>query len=1676
MTDVTYPSEVLEEVAAALDLDPEELDPDADLISLGLDSLRLMRLLQRWRKRGFDRTFADLAAAPRLSRWLDWWHDLDPAAPPPAPEGTAAPATGDPGEPFDLTAVQRAYWQGRADEQVLGGVGCHVYFEFDQDAARAVAADPLEATVRDLVRRHEMLRARVDEDGRQRVLPVSPWPGPTVTDLRHTTDVDGELARVRRERSHRRLDVARGEVFDVALTLLPDGGTRVHLQLDLIVGDVMSLEILFRELAAGLAGQRPGPAPGVRFAEYLAIRPARRAEEHRRWWHDRLADLPLGPALPLAADPSTLTRPRFHRRSHLVPHARWARFSEVCRSYGCTPSVALATAYAEVLANWSDGGHFLLNLPVFDRQDVHPDIDRVIADFTSLVLVPVDCTRPAPFAERTEAVAQSVREALAHADHSGVDVARDLSRRHQLATPAAPVVFTSTLGTRLFDAEVTDHLGSPVYAVSQTPQVHLDHQVYETPEGVLLVWDAVDDLFPAGTLDAMFATYQQFVESLALTTTWEHQARFPLPAEQRAVRDKVNSTQAPYPPRTLGADLAERALERPGAPAVIDGERTLSYRELWSMSLRVGGWLTAHGVTPGSRVTVRLPRSAEAVAAVLGVHAAGAAYVPVGVDQPPARRERIRERCAPVREIDEECLAEALAHPHPLSGPVETDPHGAAYVFFTSGSTGAPKGVEVSHAAARNTVRCLVDRAGVGPEDRVLAVSAMAFDLSVFDVFGVLGAGGTLVVVPPESWRDARVWCDLVRRHRVTLWNSVPALLEMLLTAAEGPAHGDALRSLRLALVSGDWVGLNLSARLHARAGARLTALGGATEAAIWSNAMDVPVTVPPDWVSVPYGYPLRAQRFRVVDPLGRDRPDWAVGELWIGGAGVALGYAGDPTLTAERFVEADGERWYRTGDMGRYRPDGALEFLGRRDQQVKVRGHRIELGEIDSALESDPEVAHAVSLVETGPDGHRRLLSVVVGRDGQRPDGRRLRRVVRALLPPSMVPELVVVADSLPLSSNGKVDRPALSARLGALTEDEEHADTEPPRPGAEERVAGIWAEVLGAQVTDRQADFFALGGDSLTATRVLARLGEAGYTDVGVAALFRHPRLRRFAAELGDPQTTTSTSPTALVPDPAGRHEPFALTPVQRAYWLGRDARLELGGCGTTYYLEFDTGRVDEARLRDAWRQVVERHDMLRAVVSSEGQQRVLPDPGPATVDVRQAADRDSARRWLSEEVARREFDLADWPAHHLAVAHYADRSRIGLAVDYTLLDGLSILLLLEELAAGYQGRTTTEVAPTFRDYVHQSPPPGERARQYWLDRLDSLPQAPALPLAQAPAQVTRPRFTRRAWTLPTPEWDQLCARAREVGVTPSTALLTAYVRTLADWSDQRELTVNLTLFDRREVHPDVDRILGDFTTLLLLGCHLAPGDNQASLSRRVQQRLGADLEHREFSAVDVQRERARRGTSLVVPVVFTSVLSVGGRSMANSTGFLGDPVDGLTSTPQVWLDHQVFETGAGVTLVWDSLDALFPEGDLDRRFAAYQELVRELTTASGWHREFGLPTGRTAPPAEVGPAPSPAEVGEAAGRPPEEPDEATALVERRLAALWRELLNVDRVRPGDDFLSLGGDSLRGMRLLTGIERAFGVSVPFERVLVSGLRELATLVADSRRTVGPTVDEGEL
>jgi amino acid adenylation domain-containing protein len=1018
-------------------------------------------------------------------------------------------------EPFPLTDIQQAYWIGRAGVLELGNVGAHFYLELQ---AGSLDRDRLERAWQRLIERHGMLRTVVLPDGRQRMLEPAPRYRIEMEDVTGlaSDEVEAALARERARMSHQ---VHLGEQwppFEIKMIRLGPEQTRLHISLDLIMIDLWSFRLLMREWL--LVYENPTAALSrleLGFRDYVLAAAALEETEALRYWLDRLPELPPPPDLPLARAPSTVAQPRFCRRAETLGADDWQRIKERARSERLTPSAVLLTKFADVLGAWSRRQQFTINLTLFQRLPLHPQVNQIVGDFTSITLLAVDCAAADAFVARAHTLQAQLWRDMDHRHVSGVKVIRELARRREGGIhPAMPVVFTSGLAQGMPELEQLErlhrqNLGEVIYAVSQTPQVWLDHQVYEQDGRLHLAWDAVEDLFPPGMLDAMFGAYIGALRQLADDeSAWDGARANLLPPTQLAERAAANDTAAAIPSGLLHDQFFARARQQPDQTAVITTTRRLSYGEVAERAHRLAGRLRRLGAQRNRLVAIVMEKSWEQVVGALAVLKAGAAYLPVDPELPPERRKLLLERGEVEIVLTQTCLAEqfewppgvhciavdrdeAEFDPDDIPTVAAAKPDDLAYVIFTSGSTGEPKGVMIKHCSALNTIVDLNERFGVGPEDRILALSSLGFDLSVYDIFGALAAGAAVVMPHPSSRREPGDWAALMARERVTIWNSVPALLEMLVDyAGSGPALRDS--ALRLALLSGDWIPVTLPDRARALVPALdVIGLGGATEASIWS-IFHRPDASDRERSSIPYGRALRNQTMHVLNDAMEPCPVWVTGQIHIGGIGVASGYWRDEARTAAQFIThpRSGERVYQTGDLGRFLPGGDIEFLGREDHQVKVHGYRIELGEIEAALERHPQVKTA-AVVAVGERTRPKHLAAFVVADGAPLDA--LKAHLQQTLPAYMVPSVWHALDVLPLTPNGKVDRAALPTLESFPAP--ERAAPQGTLIGSSNadmlgRINALIAEELGRPPLDPAQNLLAIGANSLDLVRIVGRL----------------------------------------------------------------------------------------------------------------------------------------------------------------------------------------------------------------------------------------------------------------------------------------------------------------------------------------------------------------------------------------------------------------------------------------------------------------------------------------------------------------------------------------------------------------------------------------------------------
>ena len=1466
-------------------------------------------------------------------------------------------------KPFGLTDVQMAYLMGRDVTYELGGVSTHIYFEYETqlDIAR------LSRSLRRVIDRHPMLRAVFLPNGEQVVLNSVPQYEIQADDVLSDGEVavNRKIEEVRGRMSHHVRDAEKWPLFEFHAVKTSADTHRLFVSVDMLIADGSSYDMIAREMLAFYHNpELELPKLDITFRDYMnTYMEFKRSETYmrdRQYWLDQLEAFPPAPALPLVASPAEVGVPSFSRLFKSYPKEAWDRVKAVARRNNVTQTALLATAYASVLAYWSNQSRLAINLTVFNRFPFHEQINELVGDFTSIMLLGVDLGSASTFWDRTRHVQDRMMEALGHRHYDGIEFVREYARYHGLGNQAAmPVVFTSLLQGDGWNSWAD--IGEQVLGVSQTPQVVLDHQAIEVQGELMLNWDYVDTLFDPELIHKMFAHYTGMIEAWMA----EEEASLPsLPEQDRAFIEAYNGTAEPIPAETLHGLFMAQAARTPEREAVRFGEESLSYRELDRRSNQVARYLLERGVGRNDLIGVFGKRHPSTIVSILGILKAGAAYVPVDPDYPEDRVQYILSNSACKVFLGEGAYeTEGIgAYSSDALGLVH-HPEDLAYVIYTSGSTGRPKGVVITHQAAANTIQDMNRKFAVGPEDRILGISSLCFDLSVYDIFGALAAGAALVQIADQ--RDVLDMIDIVVRERISIWNSVPAILDLTVDTLEKDFVNT---DLRVVLLSGDKIPLPLPDKVKKHfTNTAVISLGGATEASIWSIYYPIE-EVKTGWKTIPYGMPLANQTFYVLNPQLELCPIGVQGELYIGGVGLAQCYLNDEEKTkAAFFVHPTFGPLYKTGDHGVWRPEGYIEFLGRIDHQVKIRGYRVELGEIEACLMQHPSVKNATVIDRTDAGGKKYLCAYIVPEAEADVQTAELREHLGGSLTDYMVPSYFVAIEAIPLTPNGKVDRkalpePEIQAANAAI-------DREPLNE-TEAKLQAICQEVLGLPYVSVIANFFELGMNSVLMVQTINHIAREMNAHISFRDFVRQNNIEVLAqfVDSGMSEAKQIKYPQAII-DPDSLYEPFGLTDVQMAYLMGRDESYELGGTSTHVYLEYDS-QLDMARLRESMQRVIERHPMLRSVFLPNGEQQILSTMPRFEIQVEDVSGADEATVARKLEDVRNRmtnhvFDPEQWPLFEFhAVKISADTHRLFIGLDALISDASSFDKIAREMMTFYHDPNAelSKLDITFRDYINtlnefkQSEVYLED-RKYWLDQLETFPPAPALPLIASPAEVGVPTFSRLTKTYPKASWDRLKTMARQNNVTPSAVIATAFASVLGYWSNQSRLAINLTVFNRFPFHEQIDHLVGDFTSIMLLGIDLNAGSTFWERSRHVQDRLMEALQHRHYDGIEFIREYSTYhgfGKQAAMPVAFTSMLHGDGLDYWAEVGELQS---GLTRTSQVTLDHQALEIHGGLMVNWDYVENLFDPELLDKMFTHYTEFL-EAWMERGEERIPSLP----------------------------------------------------------------------------------------------------------------------
>lgn len=1033
-------------------------------------------------------------------------------------------------QPFPLTDVQRAYWIGR--QTGTSAVATHVYHEF---AVSQFDLPRFNQALNQLIARHDMLRAIVLPNGTQQILAQVPEYQIAYHDLRAMTPdaSNNALQAIRAELSHKVHVADCWPLFAFSYTQCSDQAGHLHFSLDLLIADAVSMRTLQHELIT-LYHQPSTQLPALPFSfrDYVqALQVEQTGATYQRdkaYWEQAISQFYGAPRLPVNGDLMLLPDIKFVRRSCRLSVENWRSLTQLAQAARLTKTGLLLTVFSQILARWCTQPAFTLNLTLFNRPMGYVGAESVIGDFTAVSLLNIRYDSQRSYSENAQVIQSQLWDDLEHRRYSGIRVNETLIRSGQFQSPM-PVVFTSVLdnGNDELSAQVVEGFTLLEDAnITQTPQVWLDHQVLESGGELHFNWDVVEALFDPTIIDAMFACYCQTLTALAnQPQRWQMSgSSLTLPPISATVEQK------PAPTALMHHGLLRYAELTPEATALITSHQRLTYRQLSDAANHVAKQLQASGIKRGDRVAVIMTKGWEQIAAVHAILRLGAVYLPIDPTQPAQRQlllltegdTRAVVTQAQIELVNPTNLPVVVVVPAMLNTPtssvnvIEINTTDIAYIIFTSGSTGIPKGVMIDHRAAMNTLEDINRRFALQANDRVFGLSSLNFDLSVFDAFAPFMVGAALVLPEAGYEKDPQHWLDMINRGQVTVWNSVPALMQMLCEYQNG--RGVGCPQLRLALLSGDWIPLTLPAQMRSQINQAMAiiSLGGATECAIWS--VFYPITdLDPQWTSIPYGRGLSNQPMYVLNEQLEECPIGVEGEICIGGMGLAQGYLNDLDKTAASFVwrNAGAERIYRTGDLGRYFPDGQIEFLGRKDTQVKVNGFRIDLGEIQCHL------ARMASINNAAVVFHQGHIYAFITSTLTTDDGSKDKIIAEAMtqlqqsLPYYMIPQGLYVINTLPVTANGKIDRAALIREVinHMSTSASEPIVTNVATSSYEQQVSAIWCELLKKPQVGLHDNFFEAGGGSIQIVLMHRRIEETFNVTIPIAELFRLTTVKMIA-----------------------------------------------------------------------------------------------------------------------------------------------------------------------------------------------------------------------------------------------------------------------------------------------------------------------------------------------------------------------------------------------------------------------------------------------------------------------------------------------------------------------------------------------------------------------------------
>ncbi|MEK4421174.1 non-ribosomal peptide synthetase NrsC [Bacillus subtilis] len=1286
----------------------------------------------------------------------------------------------------------------------------------------------MDRAFKELIKRHESLRTSFKQDAGgdpvQRIHDEAPFTLQT-TVLGARTEQEAAAAFIKP------FDLSQAPLFRAQIVKVSDERHLLLVDMHHIISDGVSVNILIREFGE-LYNNRNLPALRIQYKDYAVWQEGFKTGDayktQEAYWLKQLeGELPV---LDLPADHARPPVRSFagDKVSFTLDQEVASGLHKLARENGSTLYMVLLAAYTAFLSRLSGQEDIIVGSPIAGRP--HKDLEPILGMFVNTLALRTRPEGGKPFVQYLQEVRETALEAFEHQDYpfeelvDKLELTRDMSRN-----PLFDVMFV--LQNMDQESLELDELCLKPAANNghQTSKFDLTLYAQEQPRGLLTFqMEFSTDLYKKKTIEK----WLQYFINMLLSIIKDNKAALGTinilnEDETHYLIHELNRTKIDYPRNETISRLFEMQAEQtPNAVAIVSDTQVFTYENLNSWANQIASVLQIKGVGPDSVVALLTGRTPELIAGMLGILKAGGAYLPIASDLPVERIAYmlsdsgaallLQSEKTEKQLLDIECEQIIIEGIQKQGETKNVDssagPHSLAYIIYTSGSTGKPKGVMIEQ---RSVIRLVKNSNYITftPEDRLLMTSSIGFDVGSFEIFGPLLNGAALHLSDQQTFLDSHQLKRYIEHQGITTIWLTSSLFNHLTEQNE-----QTFSQLKHLIIGGEALSPSHVNRIRNVCPEVSIWNGyGPTENTTFSTCLHIQKTYE---LSIPIGRPVGNSTAYILNQWGVLQPVGAVGELCVGGDGVARGYLGRPDLTKEKFVPhpfAPGDRLYRTGDLARWLPDGTIEYVGRIDDQVKIRGYRVELGEIESALRQIDGVKEAAVLARTAQTGSKELFGYISVKAGT--NAEQVRSLLARSLPNYMIPAYIIEMETLPLTSNGKLNRKALPEPN--FTSKQTYA---PPRNDLEDQLVLIWQEVLGIQRIGIEDSFFELGGDSIKALQVSARLGRYGLS-LQVSDLFRHPKIK-------DLSPFIRKSERIIEQGPVQGDVPW--TPVQQ-WFFSQD--IEERHHFNQSVMLFHSGRLSENALRPALKKLAEHHDALRMVYRNDGRRWIQINQGiheSQLYSLRTSDLSQSESGWetqIKQEVAdlQQSINLQEGPLLHAALFKTLTGDYLFLATHHLVVDGVSWRILLEDLSAGYQqaasGQTIQlppktdsyqEYARRIQEYAQSSKLIREEA--YW--RSVEEQQAAELPY-EIPHHVNIDFSKRDSLSFSLTEADTAVLLQNvnyAYGTDTQDILLTAASLAICEWTGGSKLRIAMEGHGREHILPELDisRTVGWFTSM--------------------------------------------------------------------------------------------------------------------------------------------------------------------------------------------------------------------------------------------------------------------